>query len=62
MNAYEYFIVSIFVTNIDFWTLSSVMFLFKNDISETGTSCIDWAQLSRLFPEDGDSPVFETSF
>jgi hypothetical protein len=29
---------------------------------ETGASSIDWAQLSRFLPEDGDSPVSEMLF
>jgi hypothetical protein len=29
---------------------------------EIGTRSIDWAQLSGILPEDGDSPVSETSF
>jgi hypothetical protein len=37
-----------------FWTLSIVQFLFKNNVSEIETSSVQWAQLSRLLPEDGD--------
>jgi hypothetical protein len=45
-----------------FWTLSIVSSLSKDPVlfifQEIGTSSIDWTQLSRFLPEDGDTIQF----